>query len=165
MAGTGQGDGLLRWLVGGLVFGAIILGLMVAAYEIGYHHGKGDAAPSATTAPKPETTTPQVPAGGGAAPRGKELFTADACSGCHSLDGSAGAGPTLAGLAGSKVTLDDGSTVTADDAYLARSITDPDAQIVKGYAKGVMSGAITSFGLSDKPKDVAALVALMKAQR
>ena len=40
----GQGDGLLRWLIGGLVFGAIVLGLMVAAYEIGYHHGKDHAA-------------------------------------------------------------------------------------------------------------------------
>ena len=101
----------------------------------------------------------------GAVATGKELFAADACSGCHSLDGSAGAGPTMAGLAGGKVVLDDGSTVTADDAYLAKAITDPDAQIAKGYTKGVMSGAISSFGLNGKPQDVAALVAFIKAQR
>jgi cytochrome c oxidase subunit II len=71
----------------------------------------------------------------------------------------------VAGLAGGKVVLDDGSTVTADDTYLAKAITDPDAQIVKGYTKGVMSGAISSFGLSGKPQDVDALVAFIKAQR
>lgn len=165
MAQPGGGDGLLKWLVGGLVAGAIVLGLMVGAYEIGYQHGKDNAAPAKTTAPQSRTTTSETSAGGGAVATGKELFAADACSGCHSLDGSAGAGPTVAGLAGGKVVLDDGSTLTADDTYLAKAITDPDAQIVKGYTKGVMSGAISSFGLSGKPQDVDALVAFIKAQR
>ncbi|MGE5273582.1 MAG: c-type cytochrome [Verrucomicrobiota bacterium] len=163
MAQPGPGDGLLRWLLGGLVVGAIVLGLMVGAYEIGYHHGKDHSGRNAA-ATRPATTTTSAPAPAGGTTAGKELFTADACSGCHTLDGGAGAGPTMAGLAGGTVTLDDGSTVTADDAYLAKAITDPDAQIVKGYAKGVMSGAISSFGLRGKPQDVAALVAFIKAQ-
>jgi mono/diheme cytochrome c family protein len=163
MAQPGAGDGLLKWLVGGLVFGAIVLGLMVGAYEIGYHRGK-DHAGGTAAASRPATTTTSAPAPAGGSAAGKELFTADACSGCHSLDGSAGAGPTMAGLAGSTVTLDDGSTVIADDAYLEKAITDPDAQIVKGYTKGVMSGAISSFRLSGKPQDVAALVSFIKAQ-
>jgi cytochrome c2 len=161
MAQPGHGDGLLRWLIGGLVFGAIVLGLMVGAYEIGYHHGRGHAArPPTAVGPTAEAGATGTPAAGG-----RKLFTADACSGCHSLDGSAGAGPTVAGLAGGTVTLADGTTVTADDAYLARAITDPDAEIVNGYQKGVMSGAIAGFGLGDKPEDVAALVAFIKAQR
>ena len=163
----GQGDGLGRWLIGGLVFGAIVLGLMVGAYEIGYDRGKSHARSSAAEPPATTTSagTPTTPAAGGSGVAlGTRLFTADACSGCHSLDGSAGAGPTVAGLAGSKVVLADGTSVTADDAYLEKAITDPDAQIVKGYAKGVMPGAISSFGLSGKPQDVAALVAFIKAQ-
>lgn len=167
-----SGDGLLRWLVGGLVAGAILLGLLVGAYAIGYHRGQ-DKAEAAAAKPKPArpappetTTTPTTPAAGGSsAARGKALFVSDGCSGCHSVDGGAGAGPTIKGLAGSQVQLSDGSTVTADDAYLERSITDPDAQIVKGFQKGIMSGATASFDLAAKPQDVAALVAYIKTQR
>ena len=61
------------------------------------------------------------------------------------------------------MTLTDGSTVTADDAYLARAITDPDAQVVKGYQSGIMSAAIAAKGLGSKPSDVQALVAYIKS--
>jgi hypothetical protein len=55
--------------------------------------------------------------------------------------------------------------VTADDAYLRRAIADPDAEIVKGYRAGVMSAAISGFGLDAKPDDVDALVAYLKSQK
>lgn len=168
MAASSSGDGLGRWLVGGLVVGAVMLGLLVGAYEIGYNRGQhagGSAAPPATTAlPPPASGTGTGGGRGGTAAQGQSLFTADGCSSCHSLDGTNGVGPTLKGLAGSTVTLSDGSTTTANDAYLARSITDPDAQIVQGFQKGVMAAAISSFGLTGKPQDVAALVAFIKAQ-
>ena len=48
---------------------------------------------------------------------GEKLFTEKACSTCHIPDGS-GRAPSLNGLYGAKVLLADGSTVTADDAYL-----------------------------------------------
>ena len=182
MADGQSGDGLLRWLIGGLVVGLVVLGLMVAAYAVGYHHGKNHrnrsaAAPAATstttTKPQPTTTrststaTATTPSASPAQllARGKVLYAADGCSGCHSLTGAAGAGPTFKGLAGSTVTLTDGSTVTADDAYLSRSITDPDAEIVKGYQSGIMSAAIAGHGLTGKPADVQALVAFIDAQR
>lgn len=161
MTQQAPGDGLLRWLVGGLVGGAIVLGLMVGAYAVGHDRGQSSVK-HAASAPAPAQTST---AAANASTSGAQLFTADACSGCHSLDGSPGAGPTIKGLAGSDVTLDDGSTVTADAAYLARALTDPDAQIVKGYKAGVMSGAVASFGLNAKPQDVAALVAFMTKQR
>jgi cytochrome c2 len=167
MAGSSHGDGLLRWLLGGLVVGGIVLGLLVAAYAIGYHRGKehGQVGAPRSTRPAAPATTATTPPAGGPAVRGQNLFAADGCSGCHSLDGTAGAGPTVKGLAGARVELSDGSSTTADDAYLTKAITDPDAEIVKGYQKGVMSGAVSSFDLASKPQDVDALVAFIKAQQ
>lgn len=65
--------------------------------------------------------------------RGEQLAASNGCTSCHSVDGSDGVGPTFAGLAGSEVELDDGTTVTADDEYLRSSIVDPSAQVVDGY--------------------------------
>ena len=59
--------------------------------------------------------------------------------------------------------LDDVVVVRTSDMNLV--IADPDAEIVKGYQKGTMSAAISSFGLGDKPQDVAALVAFIETQR
>lgn len=68
------------------------------------------------------------------AERGEKLATGTGCLACHSVDGTKLAGPTWKGLAGHEVTLADGSTVTADDAYLKEAIVDPALKIVKGYA-------------------------------
>ena len=167
-------DPIWRWLLGGLVGGGIILGLLIAAYAVGYHRGQDQpgtrAAPVATTTAT--TTTAPKPAGVGpvtATPaliaQGKTLFASAGCSGCHSLNGTAGAGPTLKGLAGGESALTTGQTVTADDAYLARSITDPNAQIVKGYGAGIMAPAVAGFDLAAKPADVRALIAFIKSQK
>lgn len=68
------------------------------------------------------------------AQRGKQVAADTGCTACHGSDGRGGVGPGWVGLAGSTVTLEDGSQVTADDAYLRRSITDPQAEIVEGYS-------------------------------
>lgn len=65
--------------------------------------------------------------------RGQLLVAANGCAACHSINGSAGVGPTWLNLAGSQVELADGTTVTADDAFLAESIRDPKAKIVAGF--------------------------------
>lgn len=167
---------LAKWIGGGLAAGAAVIGIAVGAYAIGYHRGEHHHAGAAqTTTTTPATTTAQTaptttagPATVTATPalvaRGKQLYGADGCSGCHSLTATAGAGPGFKGLAGSSVTLDNGQTVTADDAYLERSITNPDAQVVKGYHAGIMGPAISSSGLAGKPSDVRALVAFIKSQ-
>jgi cytochrome c oxidase subunit 2 len=56
-----------------------------------------------------------------AALRGQQLFQTRGCLSCHFSGGGFSTGPSLTGLAGSKVELDDGTTVTADDHYLAES--------------------------------------------
>ena len=72
-------------------------------------------------------------AGGGTmVQRGEQLFTQLACVTCHLPDGS-GRGPSLVGVFGSIVTLDNGTTVTADESYLRESILTSQAKTVAGY--------------------------------
>lgn len=70
---------------------------------------------------------------------GRDIFQRIGCVACHSVDGTTAGrlGPTMQGLFGAERTLTDGSTVSADAAYLRRSITEPDAQIVAGYQEGM----------------------------
>ncbi|PYT82278.1 MAG: cytochrome c oxidase subunit II [Acidobacteria bacterium] len=63
---------------------------------------------------------------------GAKLFEDKACATCHIADGS-GRAPSLNGLYGAQVLLADGTTVTADDAYIRESILQPNAKIVAGY--------------------------------
>ena len=72
-------------------------------------------------------------AGGGTMiQRGEQLFTQLACVTCHLTDGS-GRGPSLVGVFGSMVTLDNGTTLTADESYLRESILNSQAKTVAGY--------------------------------
>jgi cytochrome c1 len=105
-------------------------------------------AAAATTATGATAPTATAGSGGGDAVRGRQLASSLGCGSCHSIDGSPGAGPTWKGLAGSQVTLSDGSTVTADTSYLLRAIRNPDAQIVKGYGPGIMSGVVRPGSVS-----------------
>ncbi len=63
---------------------------------------------------------------------GEKLFIQLACTTCHVANGT-GRGPSLNGVFGNKVLLADGSTVTADEAYIRESILEPKAKIVAGY--------------------------------
>lgn len=72
---------------------------------------------------------------------GLAIIKANACLTCHSLDGTKVVGPSFKGLYGSKriVITDQGEKeVEANDDYIKRSITDPNAEIVKGFNKGLM---------------------------
>ena len=94
---------------------------------------------------------------------GQGLYASLGCQSCHTLDGSKSSGPSFKGLAGSKVQLTNGQTVTADDAYLLESILDPDKQIVQGYQPGVMSSVIKQ---GQVPQDQAKqLVEFIKKQK
>jgi cytochrome c oxidase subunit 2 len=65
--------------------------------------------------------------------RGAALAVDRGCAACHGSSFAGGVGPSWVGLAGSKVSLADGTVAVADDAYLARSIVDPGADVVDGY--------------------------------
>ncbi len=64
---------------------------------------------------------------------GRAVAVRRACVACHTLDGQRHIGPTWAGLYGSEVTLSDGRKVIADEAYLTRSMMEPNVDIVAGY--------------------------------
>ena len=88
------------------------------------------------------------------AQRGRDLAQDNGCAGCHRAGGG-GIGPDWEGLYGSTVTLDDGSTLVADDEYLTLAITDPDDQVVEGY-----SVKMPPRDMSDD--DIAAVVAYIR---
>ncbi len=74
-------------------------------------------------------------------PEGLVLLKNTGCLACHSLDGSKLVGPSFKDLFGSsKILVDNGETITltADEAYIKRSIIDPDGQLNEGYNKGLM---------------------------
>jgi cytochrome c oxidase subunit 2 len=73
---------------------------------------------------------------------GLTVMKQNACLTCHSLDGSKLIGPTFRGIYGKTETVitetGEEKTITVDDDYLVRSIYEPNAEIVKGYNKGLM---------------------------
>jgi cytochrome c oxidase subunit 2 len=90
---------------------------------------------------------------------GQKFFTNLACNNCH-LDQDGGRGPTLAGLFGTDVRLDDGSVVKVDETYLRESILRPGAKIVAGYQNDMptFQGLVTE-------EQVAMIIAYIKSIR
>jgi mono/diheme cytochrome c family protein len=74
----------------------------------------------------------------GAAAAGAELFQANGCYACHSLEGERKIGPSLRGILGTTVELADGSAVLIDDSYIVESILQPEAKRVAGYDDAAM---------------------------
>ena len=64
---------------------------------------------------------------------GQKLFAVRGCMQCHSVDGTAKTGPTMAGIFGRTEALADGGTVVADENYIRESILEPMAKVVAGY--------------------------------
>jgi cytochrome c oxidase subunit II len=63
---------------------------------------------------------------------GQKLFTDLACTTRHVANGT-GRGPSLNGVYGAKILFADGTTATADEAYIRESILQPKAKIVAGF--------------------------------
>jgi len=64
---------------------------------------------------------------------GRNLFESLGCVSCHGANAEGGRGPALLGVFGSKVVLNNNSTVTADEGYIRESILNPQAKIVTGF--------------------------------
>jgi cytochrome c1 len=101
-----------RWIFGALITSTLALGAAACG-------GGGD------------TSGPELSEAG---ERGKSLSASSGCAGCHGADGQGGVGPTWQGLAGSDRELADGTIVIADEAYLIRSIKEPEADLLADFA-------------------------------
>jgi mono/diheme cytochrome c family protein len=115
----------------------------------------------------PPTLAPEAPRDPNATPRptatgtagGQQIAARSGCTACHSINGSDLVGPTWQGLAGRSVTLANGDTVTADDAYIQESIVSPNAKVVEGFEPGIMP---QDFGTRLTPEEIQSLIAYIK---
>lgn len=109
---------------------ALVLGACAGGTDI-VVDSPGGVSPSAAAAP---ASGRGGGAGiGGSVEAGRRLATERNCVSCHSADGSDGVGPSWRGVYGTSGQLIDGRTVTADRAYLVRSIRQPQAEVVAGF--------------------------------
>ena len=75
------------------------------------------------------------------ADQGYQVLAKNGCNACHSSDGTRLVGPSyLGGWGGTRsvITGNEERDVAVDEEYIKRSIYDPGADLVKGYAKGLM---------------------------
>src|ERR1700761_9351746 len=88
--------------------------------------------------------------GASLAQNGERLFASLGCSSCHSGEATA-RGPNLAQVYGSRLQMADGSTVTANDAFLREAILNPSTHPMQGYAPimPTYQGQVSEEGLID----------------
>jgi cytochrome c oxidase subunit 2 len=96
------------------------------------------------------------------AQQGEALFRRYGCSGCHGANSTVHA-PSLVGVYGSIVHLQDGSAVIADERYIRDSILLPRSQIVAGFPP-VMPSFAGQIGEDDLMKLVAYIQSLSRGQ-
>ncbi len=128
----------------------VLLGIFAVVLVFGY-----SAVIPTNNDPRAVPTDTPGPSSGGeggggasAADAGKAIYEAQ-CSACHTIDGSTGIGPTWAGLWGSEVTLEDGSTIVADEAYIAESIQQPAAKVHQGFQPIMPSLALSDADIEN----------------
>ena len=88
----------------------------------------------------------------GSLPPGLAVLTAKGCLTCHSVDGKPKVGPTLHALYGREqevLVAGNTRTVTVDDAFLRRTITNPADQVVRGYPPAMPRIPLTEQELDD----------------
>lgn len=64
---------------------------------------------------------------------GQMVFQRNGCVACHSINGTPLVGPSFQGVWGRSETLADGSTIVVDADYVAESLFNPTAKVVKGF--------------------------------
>lgn len=107
-----------------------------AAYEAWLAKQQTFAMALAKAAAPPAAMAAAAPGAAGDAgmiEKGRALAQSKGCTGCHSIDGNPGVGPTWKGLYGKTETFADGSSAPVDDAFLHTEIVDPHARLVKGF--------------------------------
>lgn len=94
--------------------------------------------------------------------RGKKWAETTGCLSCHSVDGSKLVGPSWQGLFGETVRFTDGTSATADEAYLRSAILEPNMQITEGYAANVMPATYQTLLTDDQINDIVEYIKTIK---
>ncbi len=89
---------------------------------------------------------------------GAELYRRKGCVQCHSVDGSAGIGPTLKSSFGSPRKFTDGSDGRVDENYIRQSLLQPAAAVVVGF-----DPVMPTFQGRLDDEEIAALIAYIKS--
>jgi cytochrome c oxidase subunit 2 len=109
-------------------------------------------------------TSKLASAAAGSVPGGEGLtiMKFQGCMACHSTDGTKIVGPTYLNLYGKQEVVSRNgaeTTITVDEEYIKRSIIDPNADIVKGYPKGLMQ----SYKGKISEADIAKIIEYLKS--
>src|SRR3954447_790351 len=102
---------------------------------------------------------------GSLASAGEKLFQDLACNTCHRPDAQ-GRGPVLQGLFGKTVQLQNGATMTVDEAYVRESILNPSAKVAAGFQPimPTFQGLVTEEQLLELIEYVKSLKALPQTE-
>ena len=88
---------------------------------------------------------------------GEQLYSNRNCNTCHTIDGSAGTGPTWLGTWGQTRAFADGTSAVMDDSYVLESLYNPGTQIVQGFQP-----QMPSYESLMSDRDVRAIAAYMR---
>ncbi|MGD0382794.1 MAG: cytochrome c oxidase subunit II [Thermoguttaceae bacterium] len=82
---------------------------------------------------------------------GELLYKRRGCAQCHSIDGTAGNGPSFKGIFGKTAELMNARPVEVEENYIRESILNPSAKIVKGYRDQMptFKGVVTDEEITD----------------
>jgi len=107
-------------------------------------------------------TLAKASSGSIAGDQGLTIMKFQGCMACHSTDGSKIVGPTYLNLFGKQEVVNRNGAevaITVDEEYIKRSIFDPNADIVKGYPKGLMQ----SYKGKISDADIAKIIEYLKS--
>jgi cytochrome c oxidase subunit 2 len=88
---------------------------------------------------------------------GQKLYNQRGCKQCHSIDGTAGIGPSFKGIWGHAQALRGGAQVTVDENYVRESIVNPQAKVVAGFEP-----VMPTYQGRLKDKEITAIIAYLK---
>ena len=89
---------------------------------------------------------------------GKLLYARRGCAQCHSVDGSAKAGPTFQGIFGAEHRMASGEDIVVDENYIRESILQPQAKVRAGYRP-----VMPTYQGQLKDEEITALVQYIKS--
>jgi len=99
---------------------------------------------------------------------GKLLVEQKGCVACHSADGTKIVGPSYKGIFGHRIVVETNGKeheILVDEAYIKQSILEPEADIVKGFAKGSMPSVYKSMLTNEEIGKITEFIKSLSAEQ